>query len=101
MAQGTPRKVKKRKKSVLKRIRQTQLRTLVNRAKRTAVRTALKKLREALAAGDANTAEKLLSPTLSAIDRAIRKGVLHRNAASRYKSRLMLAYNALRGAQTA
>ncbi len=101
MAQGAPRKVKKRKKSVLKRIRQTEPRTLINRARRTEVRKALKKLREALAAGDANAAEKLLRPTFSAIDSAIRKGVLHRNAASRYKSRLMLAYNALRTPKTA
>jgi len=101
MAQGTPRKVKKKKKSVLKRIRQTERRTLVNRANRTRVRTALKKLREALAARDRNTAEKLLSPTLSAIDRGVQKGVLRRNAARRYKSRLMLACHALRAAPPA
>jgi len=96
MPAGTPKKVKKRSKSVLKRIRQAERRTIHNRAKRTRVRTAIKAFRRALEARDVAAAEKLLAPTLSLIDRGVRLGVLHPNTASRYKSRLTLAYNALR-----
>ncbi len=96
MAQGAARKQKKKKKSVLKRIRQTRHRTEVNRANRSRVRTAIRRLRAALAGGDAPGAEKLLSPTLSAIDRAIRQGALQENTGNRYKSRLTLALHALR-----
>ena len=101
MAQGTPTKVKKRKKSVLKRARQALRRAEINRANRTRVRTMIKRLRAALSAGDATAAANLLPPTLSAIDRAIGKGVLHENTANRYKSRLSLAYNTLRAAKSA
>lgn len=96
MATGAATKVKKKKKSVLKRIRQTERRTEVNRASRTEVRSMIKKLRAALGSGDAAGAQKLLRPALSAIDRAIRKGVLKENTGNRYKSRLALAYNAAR-----
>ena len=96
MAQGAAKKVKKRKPSVLKRIRQTERRALVNRSNRTRVRSAIKRFRSALAAGDAAAAQLLLAPTMSAIDRAIQKGILHENTANRYKSRLTIALNALR-----
>ena len=89
MAQGQPTKVKKKKKSVLK------------RANRTRVRTAIKRLRTALTAGDATAAGNLLHPTMSAIDQAITKGVLHENTANRYKSRLNIAYNQLKTKATA
>jgi small subunit ribosomal protein S20 len=93
MAQGQPTKVKKKKKSVLKRAAQSNQRAEVNRANRTRVRTMMRRLRIALSAGDATAAANLLQPTLSAIDQAISKGVLHENTANRYKSRLTLAYN--------
>ena len=95
MAQGAAKKVKARKKSVLKRIRQTHRRAAVNRANRTSVRTMIKRMHSALRAGDATAASNLLSPTLSSIDKAIQKGVLAENTANRYKSRLTLEYNAL------
>jgi small subunit ribosomal protein S20 len=93
MAQGQPTKVKKKKKSVLKRAAQSNQRAEVNRANRTRVRTMMRRLRIALSAGDATAAANLLQPTISAIDQAISKGVLHENTANRYKSRLTLAYN--------
>ena len=93
MAQGQPTKVKKKKKSVLKRAAQSNQRAEVNRNNRTRVRTMMKRLRIAITAGDATAAENLLQPTVSAIDQAITKGVLHENTANRYKSRLTLAYN--------
>ena len=101
MAQGTPTKVKKRKKSVLKRAKQSLERAEVNRGHRTRVRTSMKSLRTALRSGDAAAAGSLLRPTLSAIDRAVAKGVLTRNSANRYKSRLSLACNALSQAKKA
>lgn len=101
MAQGAAKKVKPRKKSVLKRIRQTHRRSIVNRANQTRVRTVVKRMRAALAAGDAAAASQLLGPTLSAIDRAIQKGVLQENTANRYKSRLTLALNELRAKKSA
>ena len=95
MAQGAAKKVKPRKKSVLKRISQTEYRTVVNRANLTRVRGMMKDLRAATGAGDTASAAKLLNPTLSAIDRAIQKGVLQENTANRYKSRLTLACNGM------
>jgi small subunit ribosomal protein S20 len=101
MAQGTPTKVKKRKKSVLKRAAQSLVRAELNRGHRSRVRSAMKSMRAALRSGDATAAGSLLRPTLSAIDRAVTKGVLTRNSANRYKSRLSLAYNTLSQAKKA
>jgi small subunit ribosomal protein S20 len=95
MAQGAAKKQKKRKKSVLKRIRQTARRTEVNRANRSRVRTAIKAMRAVISAGDSGAAKKLLPETLSAIDVAIRLGALKENTANRYKSNLSLAVNAM------
>ncbi|HYB61723.1 MAG TPA: 30S ribosomal protein S20 [Methylomirabilota bacterium] len=95
MAQGTPTKVKKRKKSVLKRAAQSIAHYDINRAHRTRVRSLMKDLRRAIDAKDSAAARNLLHPTLSAIDRAISKGILHENTANRYKSRLTLACNGL------
>jgi small subunit ribosomal protein S20 len=96
MAQGTAIKHKKKSKSVLKNIRQTERRAAINRMNRTRVRTAIRRLRGALATGDAAAAEKLASPTFSELDKAIRKRTLTENTANRYKSRLSLALNALK-----
>ena len=96
MAQGAPTKVKKRKKSVLKRAKQSLVRAGINRAHRTSVRTIMKRLRTAIDAKDAASAGTLLQPTMSAIDHAISKGVLEENTGNRYKSRLTLATNGLR-----
>lgn len=95
MAQGTPVKHRKKTKSVLKNIRQTERRTAINRMNRTRVRTALRRMRTALASGDKAGAEKLVPATYSELDKAIRKGTLAENTANRYKSRLTLALNAL------
>jgi small subunit ribosomal protein S20 len=93
MAQGQATKIKKKKKSVLKRAAQSIQRAEVNRANRTRVRSTMKRLRTAIAAGDATAAANLLNPTMSAIDGAIAKGVLHENTGNRYKSRISLAFN--------
>ena len=83
--------------SALKRARQTEKRTTRNRANRSRLRTALRQLRESLAKGDKQSAEQVFRQTVSALDKAIQKGVLHENTASRYKSRLSARLNALAG----
>jgi small subunit ribosomal protein S20 len=95
MAQGTATKVKKRKKSVLKRAAQSIKRAAINRSNRTRVRSVIKSLRTAINAGDGAAATTLLSNTVSSIDRAVAKGILTKNTANRYKSRLALACNDL------
>jgi small subunit ribosomal protein S20 len=96
MAQGQATKIKKKKKSVLKRAAQAHERADVNRANRTRVRSFMKRMRTAISAGDSTAVGNLLHPTMAAIDRAITKGVLHENTGNRYKSRLSLAYNGLK-----
>jgi small subunit ribosomal protein S20 len=74
--------------SALKRARQTEKRTHVNRANKSRLRTALRGLRESIAAGDKKAAETNFRATVSVIDKAIQKGTIHKNTAARYKSRL-------------
>jgi small subunit ribosomal protein S20 len=52
------------------------------------LRTQIKKLRTALAAGDKAQSQELLNPTIALIDKSVNKGVLHKNTAARHKSRL-------------
>ena len=75
-------------KSAEKRVRQNERRRVVNRSNRTKLRTSVKNLRSAMKGGDAGKVEALLPRTISEIDKAVQKGVLHRNAAARHKSRL-------------
>jgi small subunit ribosomal protein S20 len=75
-------------KSAEKRMRQNEKRKQINRSNRTRVRGAIKKLRGALESGDAKELQTLLPATVSTIDKAVQKGVLHKNTAGRYKSRL-------------
>ena len=81
--------------SALKRTRQTETRTAVNRANRTSVRTSLRALRESLAKGDVKAAQAQYRQTVSALDKSVQKGVLHSNTVSRYKSRLNARLKAL------
>jgi small subunit ribosomal protein S20 len=74
--------------SALKRARQTTTRTARNRANTSQLRTALRKFREALQSGKSADAKAAFSGTVSMIDKAAKKGLIHKNAASRYKSRL-------------
>jgi small subunit ribosomal protein S20 len=82
--------------SALKRARQTEKRTARNRANRSRLRTTLREFRETLAKGDKQTAEQNFRQTVSALDKAIQKGVIHENTASRYKARLSARLNALK-----
>ena len=80
-------------KSAEKRMRQTERRKEVNRRNRSRLRTQIKSLRAAIEDGDQDQAKALLAKTVSVIDKSIQKGVIHRNAAARYKSRLTTTVN--------
>ncbi len=81
--------------SALKRARQTEKRTATNRTNTSRLRGVLRELRETIAKGDKAAAEKSYRATVSALDKAIQKGVLHKNTAARYKSRLSARVRAL------
>jgi small subunit ribosomal protein S20 len=87
--------------SALKRARQTETRTAVNRANRSRFRSSLRLLREALQKGDAQAAGEQYRATVSALDKSVQKGVIHKNTASRYKSRLNARVKALGSKKTA
>ena len=74
--------------SALKRARQTEKKTATNRASKSRLRSALRSLREAIAKGDKEAARKAYNSTASIVDKSVQKGALHKNTASRYKSRL-------------
>lgn len=82
--------------SALKRARQTVKRTERNRASASRLRSALRSMRESLEKGDKTNAVATYRVTVSALDKAIQKGVLHENTASRYKSRLSKRLSALK-----
>jgi small subunit ribosomal protein S20 len=81
--------------SALKRARQTVKKTAVNRSNKSQVRKSLRLLREALVKGDTTAANEQYSKTVSSLDKSVQKGVLHKNTASRYKSRLHARVKAL------
>ena len=79
-------------KSAEKRVRQSARRRDINQGHRTRLRGSIKKLRTALASNPKESAA-LLPTTVSEIDKAVQKGVLHRNTAARHKSRLTVRVN--------
>jgi small subunit ribosomal protein S20 len=80
-------------KSSEKRVRQSEKRRLINRSNRTKVRTYIKKVRTALDSGNTDEIQQVLPAAISVIDKSVQKGVLHKNAAARYKSRLTVRAN--------
>ena len=83
-------------KSARKRARQALERRDHNMALRTSVRTAMKRVTKAVAAGNKEAALASLRATQSAIDRIVAKGILHGNAGDRHKSRLAQAIKTLK-----
>jgi small subunit ribosomal protein S20 len=77
-----------RHKSAIKRHRQNIKRQARNQVVRTRVRHAVRELREVIAKKDSAAAETMLRDTMKTIDKAVTKGVLHRNNAARRISRL-------------
>jgi small subunit ribosomal protein S20 len=80
--------VAKRTKSALKANRQNIRRRAHNRELRSRLRTALKAIRAALDSKDLTGAKTALNATVSIVDKMATKGIIHRNTAGRYKSRL-------------
>ena len=82
-------------KSQIKRIRTNEERRLRNKSVRSAVRTEIRKLREAVDAGDKAAAEAQLRVASRALDKAVTKGVIHANQAANRKSAISLTVNTL------
>jgi small subunit ribosomal protein S20 len=76
-------------KSAQKAMRQAERREARNRSARSSVRTYVKNATEAVAAGSASDATESVRLAVRALDKAAQKGIVHRNAAARRKSRLM------------
>jgi small subunit ribosomal protein S20 len=74
--------------SAVKATRQIEKRTGINGARRTRLRHQIRAMRRAIDSKDAKQAETLLAPTFSLVDRAAKWGIIKKNTASRYKSRL-------------
>jgi small subunit ribosomal protein S20 len=83
-------------KSAKKRARQADIRRAHNMSLRTEVRTAIKNVTKAVAAGNKDNAAKVLRDSQRVIDRIVAKGVLHRNAGDRHKSRLAHALKGMK-----
>ena len=81
-----------------KRARQTERRTAVNKARRSRIRTFLRKVEEAIAGGNAQVAADALKTAQPELMRGVTKGVVHKNTASRKMSRLAARVKALSAA---
>ena len=82
-------------KSAKKRVLVIEKKTMRNKAIKSALKTQVKKFLTAVEAGDKETATKLFPETVSAIDAAVTKGVLHKNNANNRKAKLAKKLNAL------
>lgn len=81
--------------SAIKRVRQTERRTEVNRKNKTRLRHQIRAMRRALTGKDAKAAVALLPSTFSEIDRSAKLGIIKKNTAARYKSKLHLKVKAM------
>ncbi len=75
-------------KSAIKRAKLAEIRRLRNQGVKTSVKSAIRKVATSLSAGDASAVGESFREAASTIDRAVSKGVLHKNTAARKKSRL-------------
>jgi small subunit ribosomal protein S20 len=82
-------------KSAEKRLRQTETRTIVNRARLSRVRTFVKKVETAIETGDKAVAQTAFQHAQPELHRATTKGVMHKNTVARKLSRLAARINAL------
>jgi len=81
--------------SALKRVRQDERRTEVNRKNRSKLRSQIRAMRKAIASKDAKVVAELLPKTFSMIDKSVKVGVIKKNTAARYKSHLHVRVKAL------
>jgi small subunit ribosomal protein S20 len=82
-------------KSAIKRVKTSEKRRLKNASQKSALRTAVKSVEAAIAANDVNKAKEALIFASKKLDKAVTKGLIHKNAAARKKSRLAKKVNAL------
>jgi small subunit ribosomal protein S20 len=82
-------------KSAQQRIRRNTRREVINSARKNRIRTFIRNVEEAIAAGDKETAATALRAAQPEIHRGVSKGILHRNTAARRLSRLSIRINAL------
>ncbi len=80
-------------KSAAKRVEVIRKKTMRNTALRSALKTSIKKYDQSLAGGNIDEAKEKLRQALIAIDKAVTKGILHKNTAARKKSRLTMRFN--------
>ncbi|ABZ84977.1 30S ribosomal protein s20 [Heliomicrobium modesticaldum Ice1] len=80
-------------KSAIKRVKIARERTLKNASARSALRTTLKRFEAALASADVDNARAALAKAVRALDKAAAKGLIHKNTASRKKSRITKRFN--------
>ncbi|WP_042354996.1 30S ribosomal protein S20 [Bacillus rubiinfantis] len=82
-------------KSAIKRVKTSEARNAQNTMTKSAMRTAVKKVEAAVTLNDAAAAKEALVAAASKLDKAAAKGLIHKNAAARKKSRLMQKINSL------
>ncbi len=80
-------------KSAEKALRKSRARYLRNRSTKSAIKTYTRRVKELAERGDREGALNALRRAVSIIDKAVKRGILHRNTGARKKSRLMLALN--------
>lgn len=80
-------------KSAAKRVKTIKKRTLRNASLKSALRTSIRKFEEAVTGANQEDAKTKLKRALVSIDKAVTKGILHKNAAARKKSRLTRRFN--------
>ena len=78
-------------KSMIKDVKKSRERRERNVAEKSKIKTFVKKANTTIASGDAAAAQKAVSEAASVVDKAAEKGIIHKNAAARRKSRLMRA----------
>lgn len=85
-------------KSAMKRVKVTEKKNLINRSGKSEVKTALKNFNALLEAGDVAACEAAFKNVCSVLDKAVVKGLIHKNAASNKKSGFAVRLNALKNA---
>ncbi|MBO8171457.1 MAG: 30S ribosomal protein S20 [Bacillaceae bacterium] len=80
-------------KSAIKRTRQNEKRRALRKSQKSDLRTAIKNFEVALDKNDLETAKETLKVATRKLDKAVTKGLIHKNAAARHKSRLMKKFN--------
>ncbi len=82
-------------KSAKKRVKVTEVKTLQNKMFKSAMKTSVKKYKAAVDAGNKDLAEKTYADAVAMVDRAVTKGILHKNNAARKKSQFTKLLNGL------